>query len=197
VAEEFAGTNILVNNAGIGRALDFRSGEISLAGLEQEIATNLTGTVWVTSQFLPVLLPKGAAAVVTISSALAIAPSPTLPVYSATKAAVHAFSSALRYQLRDTPVRVFDVLPTWVDTGLTDHLTADKVSPDVVAQAILDGLRTDTHEIYVGRAKALRRINRISPALAQRLTINSLRPNPTPLKPAAGNVQMQGNGGKT
>jgi uncharacterized oxidoreductase len=183
----------------MGRALDFRRQDISLAVLEQEIATNLTGTAWVTSQFLPLLLQKKDAAVVMISSALAIAPLPALPVYSATKAAVHSFAIALRYQLRETPVKVFDILPTWVDTGLTDGLPAAKITPDVVARAILDGLRTDKKEIYVGRGKALHRINRISPALAQRLTINSMRPDrnePTRSNTKPGDVQLHGNGGR-
>lgn len=174
VAEEFADTNILINNAGIGRIRDFRSGEGSLAGLDQEIATNLTGTIRITGLFLPHLLEQPEAAIVSISSVLAIAPLPALPVYSATKAAVRSFSTALRYQLRDTSVQVFEVLPTFVDTPLTHGMTAAKITPDVVARAVLDGIRRDTGQIFVGQSKAVYRISRLSPALAQRLVNKSM-----------------------
>jgi uncharacterized oxidoreductase len=174
VAEEFADTNILVNNAGVGRVRDFRTGEGSLADLEQEIATNLTGTIRVTGLFLPHLLEQPEAAIVSISSALAIAPLPTLPVYSATKAAIRSFSTALRYQLRDTPVQVFEVLPTFVDTPLTHDMTASKITPDTVARSVLDGIRRNTNEIFVGQTKAVYRISRLSPALAQRLVTKSM-----------------------
>jgi uncharacterized oxidoreductase len=177
VAAEFADTTILVNNAGVGRVRDFRSGAGALAGLELEIATNLTGAIRITGLFLPHLLEQPEAAIVSISSALAIAPLPTLPVYSATKAAIRSFSTALRSQLRETSVQVFEVLPTFVDTPLTHGMTASKITPDTVARAILDGIRRNTNEIFVGQTKAVYRISRLSPALAQRLVNKSMTLN--------------------
>ena len=53
-----------------------------------------------------------------MTSGLAFTPLATVPVYCATKAALHAFCLSLRYQLRHTPVRVFEVIPPAVRTEL-------------------------------------------------------------------------------
>jgi uncharacterized oxidoreductase len=184
-ATEFADTTILVNNAGIGRVHDIRSGEIELADAEQEIETNFTGTVRVTSLFMPHLLRQPEAAIVTVSSALALVPLPALPVYSATKSAVHAFSTALGQQLRGTSVNVFDVLPTYVDTEFAQAIPGEKVAPEAVARAVVDGIRSNSGDIYVGRAKTVYRLNRISPSLAQRVVANSMRPAAEPADKSA------------
>jgi uncharacterized oxidoreductase len=58
------------------------------------------------------------AAIINVSSGLAFYPMAPLPVYCATKAAVHSFSQTLRQQLEGTPVRVFELIPPMVDTDL-------------------------------------------------------------------------------
>jgi len=176
-AAQLADTTILINNAGIAHVHNLRTGDWSLAAAEAEIATNFTGTIRVTGFFLPYLLQQPAAAIVNISSALAYVPLPSMPVYSATKSAVHAYTTALRHQLEGTNVRVFDVLPTYVDTELSQDLAADKLTPDMVALAVVNGMRKDTWQIHTGRAKALSRINRLSPSLAQRIVDKSIRPS--------------------
>jgi uncharacterized oxidoreductase len=184
-AATFADTTILINNAGIGRVYDLLGDGISLVEVEREIETNFTGMVRATSLFLPQLLQQSEAALVTVSSALALVPLPAMPVYSATKSAVHAFSIALRHQLRDTNVNVVDVLPTYVDTAFARDIITDKLAPDAVAHAVIEGIRTGTGQIYVGRAKALYRLNRIAPSLAQRVVIKSMRPTADPASRSA------------
>jgi uncharacterized oxidoreductase len=178
-AAQLADTTILVNNAGIAHVHNLRTGEWSLAAGEDEIATNLTGTIRVTNFFLPNLLRQQEAAIVNVSSALASVPLPSMPVYSAKKAAVHAYTTALRHQLEGTNVNVFDLLPTYVDTELSQDLTTDKLTSDVVALAVVNGMRKDTWQIHTGRAKTLSRINRLSPSLAQRIVTKSIRPAPS------------------
>ncbi|WP_459594512.1 SDR family NAD(P)-dependent oxidoreductase, partial [Dickeya ananatis] len=45
-------------------------------------------------------------------------PQAITPTYCATKAALHAYTEALRCQLRQTPVQVIEIIPPWVQTGL-------------------------------------------------------------------------------
>lgn len=100
-----------------------------------------------------------------ISSALALVSSPRMAVYAATKAAIHSLARSLRAEL-DGEVKVFDVLPPWVESGLSRTVRGAKISPERVAAEIVSALRRNRLEIRVGRIKQLAVISRISPALA-------------------------------
>jgi len=41
-----------------------------------------------------------------------------VPVYCATKAAIHSFTLSLRHQLKSSNIRVIEIAPPLVDTGL-------------------------------------------------------------------------------
>ena len=71
-----------------------------------------------TALFISHLMQRPAAAIINVSSALGLMPMVNLPVYCATKAAIHTYTIVLRQQLKDTPVKVVEVLPPMVDTGL-------------------------------------------------------------------------------
>jgi len=169
IAEEHRGLNVLVNNAGIGLlSSDFPFDDEALSKAEREIETNLVGPLRVTKAALPFLLRNGDAGVITISSILAIVPMPRTAIYSATKAALHSFSISLRHQLRSTRVRVFEVMPSTVDTDLGRTIPGARLSPETVARAVLTGVRRETFEIHVGfPAKALYAAHRISPGVAE------------------------------
>ncbi|MCJ1697369.1 oxidoreductase [Rathayibacter caricis DSM 15933] len=109
--------NVLINNAGIMRqesVLD--PADVRVA--EDHIAVNLLGTIRATYAFLPTLLGKEGAAVLNVTSALAFVPFPTTPTYSATKAALHSFTDALRVQLAESGVQVVEIVPPGVQTDL-------------------------------------------------------------------------------
>jgi uncharacterized oxidoreductase len=115
---EFAQLNCLVNNAGIQRAFDFRNETLDDDTVEDEIQTNFTGLVQMCSAFLPHLRKQDHSTIINVSSGLGIIPLSKVPVYSATKAAVHSFTMSLRYQLRDTSVEVIELIPPSVATNL-------------------------------------------------------------------------------
>lgn len=161
--------DILVNNAAILHAYDFLRETNDFAPLEDEVAANLLGTVKVTKLALPLLLRRPEAAIVIMSSAVALVPVPSLPVYSASKAAVHSLSQSLRQQLAGTAVKVTEVLPPWVDTALAAGVPGAKLSPEVVAREIISGLEHGTDEVRVGQVKALSVATRLSPGLGARL----------------------------
>lgn len=75
------------------------------------IDTNLVGTIRVIDAFTPHLVGRGAGTFVTVTSGIAFLPFPPMPSYAASKAAVHAYSEALRAQLDGTGVGVVELVP--------------------------------------------------------------------------------------
>jgi uncharacterized oxidoreductase len=177
VRSQYGPVSLLVNSAGAAHRYRFAGGDPGDGELvSAEVLTNVLGTVELTRLTLPQLLAQPEAAVVTLSSVLAHVAVPPLPVYAATKAALHSFSRSLRASLAGTPVRVFDVLPPVVDTPMARGFTGPKVAPDAVAAAVLAGLAHDRYEIHIGQAKLLARVSRLAPALADRIIAGRLRP---------------------
>lgn len=160
LGSEFKHLNILVNNAGIQRLVDFRKGARDLPDADEEVATNLVAPIHLSALLIPGLRRRKSAAIVNISSGLAFTPLAAVPVYCATKAAVHSLSLTLRFQLRDTPVRVFEVAPPMVSTGLSGRRRSPEddersLSPDQVALGVIDALEHDTYEVALGPAAGL------------------------------------------
>ncbi|MGA2820409.1 MAG: SDR family NAD(P)-dependent oxidoreductase [Anaerolineales bacterium] len=162
----FPDLNILVNNAGIQRQIDFRKGVADLWAGEDEITINLLGPVHLTALFIPHLMEQESAAIVNISSGLGFIPLAIMPVYCATKAAIHSLSLSLRHQLRETSVRVFEVIPPTVDTNLDRGARQGRgqaergIQPEEVATATLKGLAEDEYELAIGQAQLLRKGSR-------------------------------------
>ncbi|CAA9474309.1 MAG: hypothetical protein AVDCRST_MAG96-611 [uncultured Segetibacter sp.] len=109
--EQYPNLNILVNNAGIQRVIDFKLGESDYLDGDKEVSVNLEAPLHLTALFVPDLMKQKVSAVINVSSGLGLVPLVQAPVYSATKAAMHSFSISLRRQLKDTTVKVFEILP--------------------------------------------------------------------------------------
>jgi uncharacterized oxidoreductase len=158
----FPNLNILVNNAGIQRPIDFRKGTKDLLAGEDEIETNLRAPVYLSALFIPHLMKQEEAAIVNISSGLAFIPLAAVPVYCATKAAIHSFSLSLRHQLKETSIKVFEIIPPIVDTELHKGPRERRgqrdrgLKPEEIALATLRALGADDYELAVGRAQSLR-----------------------------------------
>lgn len=151
----------LVNNAGIQRHYDFTGETLpSLEDLCREVDTNLKGLIWMTTAFLPILKANAPATLINVSSGLSYVPIAQMPVYSATKAAVHSFTMSLRHQLRNSGVRVHELMPPPVETSLdSDRKLPDGSSELSVAgfvDATLTALLADDDEIAIGTAELLR-----------------------------------------
>jgi len=162
VTSEFKHLNILVNNAGIQRTVDFRKGARDLSDADDEVATNLLAPIHLSALLIPHLRRRKSAAIVNISSGLAFTPLAAVPAYCATKAAIHSLSLTLRFQLRETPVRVYEVAPPIVATELSgrrQRLEDDEhiLSADDVARDIIDALARDAYEVALGPAAGLRK----------------------------------------
>jgi uncharacterized oxidoreductase len=157
VEKEFKDLNVLVNNAGIQRRIDFTKGTEDLLRQEDEIDINFKAQVYLAAEFVPLLSRQKEAAIVNVSSGLGFVPLTVFPIYSATKAAIHSFTISLRFQLRKTTVKVYEVIPPTVyDTELKGKPIEKAewtVSSSEVAEAVVKGLGEDVFEIAVGSSK--------------------------------------------
>lgn len=172
VAERHPGLTTLVNNAGIQRIIDFNAAPHPDEILAEEIDINLRGLIEVTNAFLPLLGRQKAARLVQVGSGLGYVPLAAAPIYSATKAAVHAFTIALRHQLRASSVRVIEIIPPVVDTGLHrgQSRKPHRAMPlDAFVREAMAGLDAGRDEIPVGLAKVLRTGSRAAPGLFFRI----------------------------
>ena len=158
VKRDFPELNVLINNAGIMKSEDVKSGNASTA--EQTVTTNLLGPIRLTSALLPQLMSRDAATVMMVTSGLAFLPLAFTPTYCATKAAIHSYALSLRYQLRDTPVGVIELAPPYVQTELTgEHQATDPnaMPLDEFVSEVMSLLESDpsASEILVQRVRPL------------------------------------------
>ena len=114
---EHPSLNVLINNAGIMRfeTLD-RARDLSDA--EATVATNLLGPIRLTNALVEHLGEQPDSAIVNVTSGLAFVPLVAAPTYSASKAAMHSYTVAMRQALRGK-VEVIELAPPAVQTGLT------------------------------------------------------------------------------
>lgn len=157
--------NVVVHNAGIMRPENLLADPVDTSTAEAIIATNLLGPMRLTAALLPHLRRQATAAIMTVSSGLAFTPLAMTPAYCASKAAIHSYSQSLRYQLRDTVVRVFEIAPPYVQTELMGPSQAGDPRA-MPLDAFLDetmaliARNPDGGEILVERVKPLRNAER-------------------------------------
>ncbi len=137
VVQRFPDLNVLVNNAGVMmyEALD---GERGLSDAEATVVTNLLGPIRLTDALIDHIVARGDGAIINVTSGLAFVPLPKAPTYSATKAALHSYTQALRVQLAGR-VDVIELAPPAVRTELTPgQSTRDAYMPlDAFADEVM------------------------------------------------------------
>ncbi len=162
--------DIVVNNAGAGSDYDLTQ-PIDLDVTDRTIFLNLNAPIHLAALLVPQLKARPVAALVNVTSGLAIAPRAGGPVYCATKAGLRSFTKAIRYQLRETKVNVIEALPPVVETAMTASRAGSKMSPEACARQIVDAIEHDRPEANVGQVKLLKLVHSISPRLAEAVMI--------------------------
>jgi NAD(P)-dependent dehydrogenase (short-subunit alcohol dehydrogenase family) len=151
-ARSASDVNVLINNAGVlnfGSALDG-----DLEGFERDVATNYFGALRVTRAFVPALEQNGPGAVVNVLTLIALAPVTPMAGYSASKAAAHSLTQALRAELKPRNISVLGAYPGGIDTDMLAGVEADKADPRVVAQRIVAALVADETLVFPDDASA-------------------------------------------
>lgn len=118
VTSDFPEINVLVNNAGIQQRVNLLDATADWNYYQQEISANQVAPIHLSMLFIPHLLQKKDAAIINVTSGLAFVPPAWVPIYGATKAAMHSFTVSLRIQLAKSKISVVEILPPAVNTDL-------------------------------------------------------------------------------
>jgi short-subunit dehydrogenase len=149
--EAFGRLDVLVNNAGVGIGAAFD--EHRTKHVDLQLAVNVRAIVLFYRECAPLLRAAGAehrnALVVNMASMAGKSPQPLLSVYSATKAAAIAYTSAMNKELNSDGVKSVALAPGFVDTPMADFVK-DSIRPE-------DMIRT------ADIAEAVRFLLRLSP----------------------------------
>lgn len=165
ISTHHPGLNILINNAGIQHNYGFSESRDHQDLIDQEVHTNFLSPIKLTDLLIPLLINQTSAAIINVTSALALAPKQSAPVYCATKAGLSSFTKALRYQLEDSAIKVFEIIPAIVDTDMTKGRGNNKLSPKALAVQALSAIEKDQYEIRIGKARQLHALHRLAPGM--------------------------------
>ncbi len=163
--------DVLFNNAGLLFTGDF--GDIAADRHDRMVDVNIKGVTNGIQAALPYLeataQAHGEACVLSMSSASAIYGAPEHAVYSATKFAVRALGEALDIELAPKNIKVRDIMPAYVDTGMVQNLEhkpkilqASGIShtADDIAELAWQAVHGDTLHTY--GVKAMKRMDMLS-----------------------------------
>ena len=145
--------DVLVNNAGIMQLGSFLDEDD--ATTRRQIDINVNGVLYGMKLALPGFVARGRGHLVNIASSAGKGGFPGGATYCGTKHFVVGVSEAVRAELRDTPVEVSCVMPVVVKTELSAGLQETRgirhITPQDVAEAIVDALEVPRFDVYVPR----------------------------------------------
>jgi uncharacterized oxidoreductase len=176
VTKQFPDLNVVINNAGSAFLYNLIDDSNIFDMAREEMLTNYLSIIRINEALLPLLRKQPEAAIVNVSSIVALVPG-NLATYSASKAALHSYTQSLRFALSDTAVKVFELMPPLVDTAFSAPIGGHNGIPaKAVADALLTALEKDILEIHVGQTKDLYELFLTSPAKALEFMQGSRKP---------------------
>lgn len=144
---EFGGPATLINCAGIGRFAPFL--ETEPAEWMRMFHVNVMGAVLFTRAVLPDMLAAGEGLIINVSSRMALDPHPNTTAYSASKAAIHAFSKALAMEVKDRGVKVTFLAPGGTKTNIATPKYEGYLEPGAIADAIVYITENSAKNVWV------------------------------------------------
>jgi NAD(P)-dependent dehydrogenase (short-subunit alcohol dehydrogenase family) len=145
-ARQASDATLLINNA--STAAFAGPLDATPADVRREMTVNYDGTYATIRAFVPVLEAHGGGHIVNVLSLLSLASTPPMTGYSASKAAAHSLTQALRPALAEKGIRVHGVYPGGIDTDMLAGIEVPKTPPSEVAAGILDGLEAGEEDIF-------------------------------------------------
>ncbi len=195
VAEAVAhmgGVDILVNNAGVGLDASLAQGDVD--HMRYVLDVNLLGAVHCIQAVVPHMQAQGRGVIVNVSSVAGRLAMPYGAIYSASKAALAALSTALRVELAPYGIKVVAVFPGYTSTPFRQNSIKEvalpppspllrPVPPAAVARRILRAIQREERQAYVTWADRLAvLLGELFPALVEvglrRLWLGSRQPQP-------------------
>jgi len=147
--ENHQGLDVVMYCAGVYHPL--RATDYNLAVMEQHMAVNYHGALYVLDAVLPALLSQGHGHLSLVSSVAGYRGLPQSLAYGPSKAALTHLGEALYLDLKDSGIGVSVINPGFVETPLTaqNQFTMPAlITPAVAAQFILQGWRDGLFEIH-------------------------------------------------
>jgi NAD(P)-dependent dehydrogenase (short-subunit alcohol dehydrogenase family) len=145
-AQQANDATLLINNA--STAAFATPLEADLDAVHDEMAVNYEGVYRTIRAFVPVLERNGGGQIVNILSLLSLASTAPMTGYSASKAAAHSLTQALRPALAAKGISVYGVYPAGIDTDMLAGIDAPKTPPANVAAGVLAGIAADQEDIF-------------------------------------------------
>jgi NAD(P)-dependent dehydrogenase (short-subunit alcohol dehydrogenase family) len=152
VQKRFGGTDILMNNAGIGPDSNSFG---PLQNWQRILAVNLWGVIHGTQVFAPHMIERGRSGlIINTGSKQGITTPPGNPAYNVSKAGVKALTEALQHELRNTDgcrINAHLMIPGHVFTGLTSHGRTEKPAGAWTPEQTVDFMitRIDAGDFYI------------------------------------------------
>ncbi len=148
-------------------------GPIADVDVMRELNTNIGGAIVLSQAWLATRTTATPGAFVCVGSPAGLAPATAL-LYATTKGGLHTFVRGLRHQLRNSKVRVVEVLPPAVDTPL-NTLPMAKAKPDDVGERAVAGILAGREVVHVGPTWIVSLLARLAPSLAMSLVDRASR----------------------
>ncbi|KAJ3037367.1 hypothetical protein HDV00_001732 [Rhizophlyctis rosea] len=149
---EFKDIDILVNNAGLVKGMD-KSPNIDPAHIDIMFSTNVIGLITMTQEVMKGMVKRGESGqgdIIMIGSIAGREGYAGGSIYCASKAAVRAFTEALRKELIATRIRVMEIDPGQVETEFSVvRFDGDKAKADAVYKGVDPLTPEDIAEVVV------------------------------------------------
>jgi len=157
LAEDCAGVDVLVSNAGLpGSGL---LSSFSVEEIDRALAVNLRAPMVLARRLVEAMVERRSGHLVFMSSLAGKVGTPRSPVYSATKFGLRGFAQSMREDLRPAGVGVSAIFPGFVrdagmfhDTGAKLPPGVGTVSPEAVADAVVRAIERNRGEVDVAPA---------------------------------------------
>jgi NAD(P)-dependent dehydrogenase (short-subunit alcohol dehydrogenase family) len=150
--EKYGRLDVLINNAGVG--IGEAMAEMTTKKVDMQLDVNLRAIILVTRECLPMLREAGAehgkALIINTASVAGKSPQPWLSVYSATKAAVLAWSQSTQKEVSGQGIGVTALAPGFVDTPMTEFVKGqvaaeEMIQPQDLAESVRFLLKTSRY----------------------------------------------------
>jgi len=177
--ERFGRVDVWVNNAAVSGYGELNT--LPIKAIDRILDVDLRGQVYGVKAVLPILREQGHGTIIGVSSGVGVRSVPLMIPYCIAKSGVNALYEGLRLEERHAKsgVRVNTILPASIDTPFYDSAASwmgvrpapipPVYQPRAVAEAIVFAADHPRRDIYIGAAAQLAMLQRLSPALTDRL----------------------------
>lgn len=153
IKEQHPELNMVINNAGYADVYQLDVNADAKPKANREMETNYLSIVGLTEKLLPTLLKNENPAVINVTSIVAYYPQKMLPTYTASKAALKAYTDVLR-ETFDDRLNVFELIPPLVNTDFSKEIGGENgIPPKEVADELVNALEKNQWLVPVGMSK--------------------------------------------